>query len=71
MIENVLRHWGGVAVYGVLAICLFFAFFLGVLLWAGRLKQPYLDAMGELPLQEDDSTELPSDTKPPSPQRHE
>lgn len=71
MIENALRHLGGVAVYGVLSICLFFAFFLGVLLWAGRLKQPYLDTMGELPLEEDELTDPPAQTEPHSPPRHE
>ena len=36
--------------YGVISICLFFAVFLGVLVWAFCLKKSYLKAMSELPL---------------------
>ena len=42
---------GGVGVYGIISICLFFAVFVGVLLWTLRLKKPYLNAMRELPLE--------------------
>jgi cytochrome c oxidase cbb3-type subunit 4 len=54
MIQNVLHHIGGVGVYGILSVCLFFAFFTGMLLWSARVKKPYLNAMRELPL--DDGT---------------
>ena len=50
MIEHVLSSIGGVGVYGVIAICLFFAVFVGVIVWTFCLKKPYLDAMRELPL---------------------
>lgn len=50
MIRNVLSHIGGVEVYGILSILLFFAFFTGMLVWAFRLKAGHLDAMGQLPL---------------------
>jgi hypothetical protein len=50
MIENVLNKLGGVGAYGVISICLFFAVFVGVLLWTVGLKRPYLNAMRELPL---------------------
>ena len=50
MIENVLNRIGGVGVYGVISICLFFAVFVGVLVWTFCLKKPYLNAMRELPL---------------------
>jgi hypothetical protein len=49
--ENVLNSMGGVEVYGILSICLFFAFFTGVLVWTICLKKPYLKAMRELPLE--------------------
>ena len=52
MIQNVLNGIGGVGVYGVISICLFFAVFVGVLVWTFCLKKPYLDAMRELPLEE-------------------
>ena len=59
MIENVLHRIGGVSVFGVISICLFFAVFTVVLVWTFRLKKPYLKAMRELPL--DDSSAPESD----------
>jgi|WetSurMetagenome_2_1015567.scaffolds.fasta_scaffold897905_2 cytochrome c oxidase cbb3-type subunit IV len=50
MIQNVLSRIGGVGIYGVISICLFFAFFVGVLLWTIGLKKSYLNKMRELPL---------------------
>jgi len=50
MIQNVLSRIGGVGMYGVISICLFFAFFVGVLLWTIGLKKSYLNKMRELPL---------------------
>ena len=50
MIQNVLSDLGGVGIYGIISICLFFAFFVGMLFWAARLKQPYLNSMRNLPL---------------------
>jgi hypothetical protein len=52
MIKSILEHIGGVGVYGVLSICIFFAFFVGVLFWAARLKKPHLDSMSTLPLED-------------------
>ena len=49
--ENVLHSMGGVGVYGIISICLFFAVFTGVLVWTICLKKPYLKAMRELPLE--------------------
>lgn len=54
MIRNVLSHIGGVEVYGILSILLFFAFFTGMLVWAFRLKPGHLDAMGRIPLHDAD-----------------
>jgi len=47
----------GVGIYGVISICIFVAFFTGMLLWAGTKKKGYLDRMGSLPL---DSGEIKS-----------
>jgi hypothetical protein len=41
---------GGVDMYGIISICLFFAVFIGVLVWMIGLKKSYLQEMGELPL---------------------
>ena len=43
MIENVLSRIGGVGMYGVISICLFFAVFVGVLVWTIGLKKSYLE----------------------------
>ena len=50
MIENTLRNLGGIGIYGIISVCLFFAFFTGMLVWAFRLKRGYLDSMQDLPL---------------------
>ena len=52
MIENVLSRMGGVDVYGIISVCLFFAVFIGVLVWMIGLKKSYLQEMGELPLED-------------------
>ncbi len=50
MIRNVLSHIGGVEIYGIASVLLFFAFFTGMLIWAFRLKPGHLESMGRLPL---------------------
>lgn len=56
MIRNVLSHIGGVELYGILSILIFFSFFIGMLVWVFRLRRPHLDTMAALPLQEDTAT---------------
>lgn len=50
MIKNVVEHIGGVGLYGIISVSLFFTFFIGMLIWALRLKKNYLNSMRELPL---------------------
>ncbi len=50
MITNVLSAIGGVGVFGVISICLFFVVFTGALLWALGLPAGFLRTMGDLPL---------------------
>ena len=50
MVENVLSNMGGVDVYGIISVCLFFAAFIGILVWMIGLKKSYLEEMRELPL---------------------
>ena len=50
MIKNVLTSIGGVENYGIISIFIFFAFFLGVLVWAFSRRKDYLQAMSTLPL---------------------
>jgi hypothetical protein len=71
MLENVLGRIGGVGMYGVISIILFFAVFLGVLVWMIGLKKSYLEKMRELPL--DGTTDLETDAAltPNSENRHD
>jgi len=50
MIKYIYENIGGVGLFGVISILLFFVFFTGMLLWASFLKKPYLNTMRELPL---------------------
>jgi cbb3-type cytochrome oxidase subunit 3 len=50
MIKNVIEHLNKVDTYGVISILLFFTFFVGMLVWAFRLKKGYLNSMSSLPL---------------------
>jgi cbb3-type cytochrome oxidase subunit 3 len=52
MIKNVLTHIGGVENYGILSILVFFAVFLGVIVWTLSRKKPYLRDMSALPLED-------------------
>ena len=50
MIKNIVENINGVEMFGIISICLFFTFFIGMLLWATRLKKNYLNSMQQLPL---------------------
>ncbi len=50
MIKNVLTDIGGVGLYGVISICLFFAVFIGALFLTVRMKKAFADRMSALPL---------------------
>ena len=62
MIQNILRHLGGVEQYGVLSLCLFGTLFVGVLIWALLQKQGHLDHMSRAPLENETSEPLPTHT---------
>jgi cbb3-type cytochrome oxidase subunit 3 len=64
MIKNVLEHIGGVGVYGVISICLFFTVFLGAVFFALRMKKTHTDTMSALPL--DDAAPRPDSNKIPN-----
>jgi hypothetical protein len=51
MEEKIICGMDGVGIYGVISICIFVAFFTGMLLWAFTKKANYLDKMGNLPLE--------------------
>ena len=52
MIKNVLTHIGGVEVYGVISICLFFAVFSVAVVLALRMKKSVVTRMSVLPLED-------------------
>ena len=56
MIRNILERIGGIDVYGVISICLFFVVFLGALVAVTRMKKSHVDAMSALPLTDDSPT---------------
>ena len=71
MIQNVMHSIGGTSVYGVISICLFFAVFAGVLVWTLCLKQPYLNSMCALPLDEESAPETGFEPSPNPKDRHD
>jgi cbb3-type cytochrome oxidase subunit 3 len=50
MIKNVLSDIGGVGLYGVISISLFFAVFVGMVIWVFAMKKSFAKAMSALPL---------------------
>lgn len=50
MIKNVLTDIGGIGIYGVVSICLFFIVFTGSLVLSLRMKKSVADGIGALPL---------------------
>jgi cbb3-type cytochrome oxidase subunit 3 len=71
MIQKVLTSIGGVGNYGVIAVVLFFAVFMGVLVWAFGLRRPFLDRMSRLPLESDDEESASLDPEVSTVNRHE
>jgi hypothetical protein len=68
MIQNVLRDIGGIGLYGVISVCLFFLVFTIALVRACLLKKPFVQSMSVLPL--DDGARpapLPNPEIPPAP----
>jgi hypothetical protein len=59
MLENIMHKMGGTSLFGIISICIFFAFFIGMLVWAARLKKSYLKSMCELPLDKSESPRQP------------
>jgi hypothetical protein len=50
MIKNVLSSIGGVEVYGVISVCLFFTVFTVAVILALRMKKSVARELGALPL---------------------
>lgn len=50
MIQNILRHLGGIEPFGIISLCLFCAVFLGVLIWAFLQSKNHLEYMSRVAL---------------------
>jgi cbb3-type cytochrome oxidase subunit 3 len=50
IVHSILREVENVNGYGLFSFILFFAFFIGVLVWTFAQKKNHLNHMGELPL---------------------
>ena len=54
MIKNILQNIGGIGIYGVISLCLFFSVFTGALLWALLQKAALCQRMSSLPLENEE-----------------
>ena len=59
MIQNLLRHLGGIEHYGVVSLCLFGTIFLVVLLWTLFQKKSHLEYMSRVALDADQDQNQP------------
>jgi hypothetical protein len=50
MIENVIQDVGGIGIYGIISICLFFLVFGVALVRTLRMKKDHIKNMSALPL---------------------
>ena len=58
MIKNVLQEIGGVGLYGVISICLFFSVFASALIWACLQRKSLLREMSALPLEDENPSTM-------------
>ena len=65
MEEKIICSLNGVGIYGVISICIFVAFFAGMLVWAFTKKASYLDKMGALPLDSGEKNTSSNETSNP------
>lgn len=54
MFSNYLSTIDGVSIYPIVALILFFAFFVGTIVWVLRIDKEYITAMENLPLENKD-----------------
>ena len=58
MYKNVLQSIAGIDIYPVISFIIFFAFFLGLLLYVVLSDKKHFVAMSELPLQNENEPQL-------------
>ena len=53
MYKNILQSIDGVEIYAIIALLIFFLFFIGVTIWLLKVDKDYLKKMSKLPLESD------------------
>jgi cytochrome c oxidase cbb3-type subunit 4 len=56
MYKNVLQNIDNIALWPVISFVIFFAFFLGLLLWVFMVDKKFIDHMKSMPLDETESS---------------
>jgi cytochrome c oxidase cbb3-type subunit IV len=59
MYKEVLRSITGIEIWPLISLTIFFAFFVGLLLWVWMADKKYIDQMSHLPM-DDDSSSTPN-----------
>ena len=54
MFSNYLSSIEDVSVFPIIGLILFFAVFMGILLWVVKKDKPYMERLASLPFQEND-----------------
>jgi len=53
MFSKYLSSIEGVSIYPIVALILFFSFFIGAIIWVSRIDKNYITVMENLPLEND------------------
>jgi len=64
MMQNVLKAIGGVEVYGIISVCLFFLVFTVALVWTCVQKKSFLKSMSALPLEDENDGDATKGNQP-------
>lgn len=56
MYKDVLSRMEGVDLFPLIALIIFFTFFVLLIVWVVRLKRGYVDSMANMPLDEEDAS---------------
>lgn len=54
MYKNVLENIGGIELYPIVSLVIFFLFFTGVLIWVFKADKKYIRKMEAIPLENDE-----------------
>lgn len=63
MYKNVLSGIPGIEFYPIVALVLFFGFFLGLIVWYFKADRSTLDRVARLPLEDTGTTSQPSSNR--------